>query len=139
MPPGILIIEDEAGLARNIKTYLERRGFEAHVAANGFDGLDEFERFKPDIVLLDFRLPDLDGLEILNRLRRIDSRVKVIMMTGQGSIEIAVAAMKAGAYDYLSKPIILKGLWLVLEKAAGHERLEGTLRYYQQQVGVRVV
>ncbi len=133
MPPGVLIIEDEAGLARNIKTYLERCGFDARVAGSGLDGLDEFERFKPDMVLLDFKLPDLDGLEVLARLRGIDARVKIIMVTGHGSVEVAVAAMKAGAHDYLSKPVVLKELRLVLEKAAGHERLEGALRYYQQK------
>jgi DNA-binding NtrC family response regulator len=136
MPPGILIIEDEVGLARNIKAYLERNGFEAHVSRSGSEGLDEFERFKPDIVLLDFRLPDLNGLEVLTRLRGIDLYVKVIMMTGQGSTELAVSAMKAGAHDYLSKPIVLKELRLLLEKAAGHERLEGALRYYQEKDAV---
>ena len=136
MPPGILIIEDEAGLAKNIKTYLEQCGFDTRVAGSGFEGLDEFERFKPDMVLLDFKLPDLDGLDVLVRLRNIDARVKIIMVTGHGSVEVAVAAMKAGAHDYLSKPVVLKELRLVLERSVGHERLEGALRYYQHKQAV---
>jgi DNA-binding NtrC family response regulator len=133
MSSGVLIIEDEARLAKNIQTYLNRAGFDAQKSLSGIQGLEEVQRFKPDIVLLDFRLPDLDGLEILDKLLGADPRIKVIMMTGEGSIEVAVAAMKAGAYDYLTKPLDLKTLELLVKKAAGQERLEGTLKYYQQR------
>ncbi len=133
MTPAVLVIDDEARLARNVQTYLQRSGFDVHKSENGSQGLEEFERFKPDIVLLDFKLPDLDGLEVLKRLRNLDPGVKVIMMTGAGGIDVAVAAMKAGAYDYLTKPLVLKELKLLLEKTAGQERLEGTLSYYLQK------
>ena len=133
MSSGVLIIEDEAHLAKNIQTYLNRSGFEALKSASGSQGIAEFERFKPDIVLLDYNLPDLNGLEILERLRYLDSKVKVIMMTGQGNVETAVAAMKAGAHDYLSKPLDLKELKLMLRKVLGQERLEGALNYYQKK------
>lgn len=133
MLPAILVIEDETTLAKNIKTYLGRDGFDVHVASKGKDGLAEFERFKPDIVLLDFNLPDINGLEVLAQLRKLDVRIKVIMMTGESDVQVAVSAMKAGAYDYLSKPLVLKELRMLLEKAAGQQRMEVTLSYYQER------
>ena len=133
MAPGVLIIEDESRLAKNIQTFLNKSGFDAYKAETGFDGLGEFERCKPEVVLLDLNLPDVGGLEVLKRLRGVDPRVKVIMMTGAGSTEAAVAAMKAGAWDWLTKPLALKELKLLLERAAGQERLEGTLSYYQSK------
>jgi len=133
MSLGVLIIEDEARLAKNLETYLARCGFETETAATGSQGIEEAERFKPDIVLLDFRLPDMNGLEIMERLRRLDPKIRVIMMTGEATIEVAVAAIKAGAYDYLSKPLVLSELKILLEKVAGQERLEGALSYYQQK------
>ncbi|UCH74063.1 MAG: sigma-54-dependent Fis family transcriptional regulator [Rhodospirillales bacterium] len=133
MSLGVLIIEDEPRLAKNIRTYLNRCGFTAETSDSGLRGIAEAERFKPDIVLLDFNLPDLDGLEIMSRLRRLDPKVRIIMMTGEGSIELAVKAMKAGAHDYLTKPLVLKELKLLLEKAVGQDRLEDALSYYQRK------
>ncbi|MEN8205556.1 MAG: sigma-54 dependent transcriptional regulator [Pseudomonadota bacterium] len=133
MLPAILVIEDETTLAKNIKTYLGRDGFDVHVASKGADGLAEFEGFKPDIVLLDYNLPDIDGLQVLAQLRKRDAHIKVIMMTGESDVQVAVSAMKAGAYDYLSKPLVLKKLRMLLEKAAGQQRMEDTLSYYLQR------
>jgi DNA-binding NtrC family response regulator len=133
MSAGILVIEDEPRLARNIQAFLERSGFDARNAESGAAALAEFERFKPDIVLLDFKLPDLNGLEVLRRLHSADPGVKVIMISGEGSTEVAVEAMKAGAIDYLSKPLVLKELKALLDKAVGQERLQETLNYYQQR------
>ena len=118
MLASVLIIDDEIRLAKNIQAYLVRYDFEVRVANSGFEGLDAFSAFKPRIVLLDFKLPDIDGLEVLGRLRGAKPEAKVIMMTGQGSTEVAVAAMKAGACDYLSKPLVLKDLKILLQQIA---------------------
>jgi DNA-binding NtrC family response regulator len=131
--PGILVVEDESTLANNIKTYLDRHGFDVRVADNGGNGLQELERFKPDIVLLDINLPDLNGLEVLARIRSHDARIKVIVITGERNVQVAVSAMKAGAHDYMSKPLILNELKLLLEKATGQQRMEGALNYYQKR------
>ncbi len=133
MLPGVLIIEDEARFAENTKDYLEEHGFVVHIGESGAQGLHEFEHFRPDVVLLDYRLPDLDGLEVLSRLRQLDERVKVIMITGAGGVDVAVSAMKAGAFDYLSKPVPLRELRLLLEKTVRRERLEDALGYYQER------
>lgn len=115
----VLIIDDEETLARNIRTYLTRHGYEARIAGSGEEGLAALDSFNPDLVLLDFQLPGMDGLEILRRIRTAARHVKVVMMTAHGGVPVAVDAMKAGAYDYLTKPLALSELKLLLDKAIG--------------------
>ena len=105
MPPAVLIIEDEATLAKNMHTYLTQHGYEAAVAGSGEAGLAQLDTFRPDCVLLDYQLPQMSGLEVLARLRHLDPQLKTIVITGQGTVDVAVQAMKAGAYDYLAKPL----------------------------------
>lgn len=133
MGHAVLIIEDEATLAKNIKSFLDRHGYEARTAATAEDGLAQLETFKPDIVLLDFHLPGMDGMQALARISELDSRIRTIMITGNSSIQMAVDAMKAGASDYLSKPVILSELRLRIEKILGQNRMEQTLTYYQER------
>ena len=127
---AVLIIEDERVLAKNLTTYLAREGYEAEAVESGREGLARIDSFHPDMVLLDYSLPDMNGLEVLAALRASRNRTKVIMITGHGSIEVAVQAMKEGAYDYLSKPVALGEIKLLLDKACKSERLEGALSYY---------
>lgn len=133
MSHAILIIEDEPTIAKNMSTYLGRYGFEVRVANNAEEGLAEAETFKPDIVVLDINLPGMNGIEGLGRLRQCAGDIKTIMTTGHGSVELAVEAMKAGAYDFLTKPVSLSQLKLLLEKTLGHERMEEALSYYQRK------
>ncbi len=131
MSYGVLIIEDEVILAKKMAKYLTQNGYETRVAGNGKDGLNMLETFQPDAVLLDFNLPGgLNGLEILTRIRSIDTSIRVILITGQGNIQLAVDAMKAGAYDFLSKPVMLSGLKILLERAIGQNQKENLLSYY---------
>jgi DNA-binding NtrC family response regulator len=117
MSNAILVIEDEATLAKNIQRYLERAEYEVQSVASGEEGLERFDGFQPDVVLL----------------RAKDARVKVIFMTAHGNVETAVEAMKAGADEYLTKPVALAELRLLVDKAFGQDRLEGALTYYQQK------
>lgn len=133
MPRGILIVEDEDLLARNIKRYMEGHGYEAKIATTGAEGLREIEAFKPDLALLDFHLPDINGLDILKKIKDIDPVIKVILITGQGNVQLAVDAMKAGAYDYLQKPLVLSELKLLIDRALEQEVLEETLSYYRRK------
>ncbi len=131
MSYGILVIEDEETLAKNIKRYLERSDYEVRLAASGEEGLKAFANFRPDLILLDYQLPGRDGLKILQEIRALDTQVKVIMVTAHGTIEVAVEAMKAGANDYLNKPLVLSELKFLINKTLGQERLEGALSYFQ--------
>ena len=137
MPKSVLIIDDEQTLADRIRVYLSRHGFEIQTAESGETGLIALESFRPDVVLLDYQMNGMDGLEVLQTIYDRDPTIKVIMMTGHGSLQLAVDAMKAHAYDYLSKPLVLAELKLLLDKAIGQERLEGVLAYYQNRQAKR--
>ena len=115
---AILVIDDEVRLAKNIQAYLQHFDFDVRKSENGLQGLEEFERFKPDVVLLDLKLPDINGLEVLKRLRNLDAAAKVIMITGTANGKIKAAAIKAGALEYLTKPLVLKDLKLLIDKVA---------------------
>jgi DNA-binding response OmpR family regulator len=123
MATSVLIIDDEPRLARNMKTYLQRCGFNVRKAASAAQGIVEFRRFSPDIVLLDFMLPDRDGLKVLRELRALRDDVTVIVISGVSDRNIGPKAIKAGAYDFVPKPLILKDLKSLLERAAEKSRL----------------
>lgn len=133
MSHSVVIIEDETTLAKNIKTYLQRHDYEVQLADDGKAGIELCRTAKPDVVLLDLHLADMDGLAVLAQLRQLDPQLKIIMMTAHGNIQTAVEAMKAGAYDYLSKPLVLSELVLLLSKALEHMRLEKALSYYHDR------
>ena len=133
MSHAVLIIEDEPTLAKNMKQYLDRHGFEVRTVASAEDGLKQIDEYKPDVVLLDFHLPGMDGMQALAQIRSRDSQIRLIMITGHSSVQMAVDAMKAGAHDYLTKPVVLSELKLRLEKVLGQDRMEQALSYYQQK------
>jgi DNA-binding NtrC family response regulator len=135
MTRSVLLIEDETTLAKNICAYLVRYDYELRIATTAEAGLAELDSFKPDIVILDFNLPGMNGLEALAKIRAIDNQIKVIMVTGHGSIDLAVDAMQGGAYHFLTKPIALGKLRVLLEKAVQDERRELVLSYYQNRAG----
>jgi len=135
MSLSVLLIEDETTLAKNICAYLVRYDYDVRIATTAEAGLAELEAFKPDIIVLDFNLPGMNGMEALTRIRAIDSQVKVIMITAHGSIDLAVEAMQAGAYHFITKPIALGKLRLMLEKAIQDQRREQALSYYQRKLG----
>ena len=101
---NILIVDDEETFARNAAKFLEKGGHSVRVALTAADGLDVCAAFGPDLVVLDYRLPDMDGLMVIGRIRRLDPEVPILMITGHGSIELAVDAMKAGANDLKTSP-----------------------------------
>ena len=133
MTHGILVIEDEVSLGRNIKTYLQRHGYAVEHRETAEAGLELFNNFAPDFTLLDLNLPGMNGFEALERLHQLDPDLKVVVITGDGSTQIAVDAMKAGAWDYVAKPVVLSDLKRLIEKAIGEEKLKGTLAYYSRR------
>ena len=139
MPHAVLIIEDEDVLARNMLVYLERHDYEVTLAHSAEEGLAMLAEVRPDAVVLDFNLPGLNGLEALARIQAFDAGIRVLMVTGHGSVELAVDAMKAGAYDFLTKPVALSKLRLLLDKAIGETRRDSALSYYQKRDEQRMV
>src|SRR5438067_5631929 len=104
MPP-LLIIDDEPLTLKALAQIFLDRQFTVLTASSAAEGLALFARQRPDVVLLDIGLPDLTGLETFQRIHRLDTRTPVIFMTGYGTTETAIEAMKLGAYDYLVKPL----------------------------------
>ena len=133
MAYGVLIIEDETVLAKNIRLYLERSGFDVRTAESAEGGMLAVREFRPDLIVLDYQLPGRDGLDLIAELQRHDAGIPVIMLTGQGSIDMAVEAMKRGAVDFLTKPVALAKLRQVIENTLGAERKEKALTYYRER------
>lgn len=119
----ILIVEDEAPLRDLLKAELTRGGYQVQVAANGRAGLDCYIEECFSVVLLDVKMPEMGGVEVLERMREHSNIPEIIMFTGHGDIETAVKCIKLGAYDYLTKPVKLDELELVIDKAHQKNRL----------------
>ncbi|MDD0973736.1 sigma-54-dependent transcriptional regulator [Pseudomonas fontis] len=133
MEHSILVVEDDELLAENIQTYLERKNFEVTVCHSAEEALELLQRVQPDAVLTDNSLPGMNGHELLRILVAKAPELKVIMMTGYGNVEDAVTAMKEGAFHYLTKPVALAELKVMLDKALATERMERTLSFYQER------
>ena len=118
MPCTVLIVDDEELTLRTISRGLCAEGYEPLTAASGEDGLALFAGEHPDLVLLDIVLPDMDGVEVLRRMKQADPAAIIVMMSAYHLVDRAVEAMKLGAYDYLIKPFHLADLAATLRRAA---------------------
>jgi two-component system response regulator AtoC len=133
----VLIVDDERTLARAIKAFLTESGYEAEVAGDAEQALRLLETMRPDVVFSDVRLPGMDGIELLRRIREFDPAIPVIIMTAHGTIEGAVEAVKLGAFDYLKKPVDLEELRLLADRAREHSQLRQELSYYRRRDAAR--
>lgn len=113
----ILIIDDDEGLVHFLSRYFERKGYGVTACFNGRDGLEEITGGEFDLILLDYKMPKLNGLDTLSRLRSIEVKTPVIIMTAYGTTDLAIETMKRGAYDYLIKPFDRKDLTRVVNEA----------------------
>ena len=113
----ILVVDDEEASRKGLKALLSNWGYEVEEAANGEEALEKAASFRPALVVADLVMPRLDGLGLLKALREEQPLATVIIVTGQGTIETAVAATKQGAYDYLTKPVDVPRLRILIEKA----------------------
>ena len=126
MTPRILVVDDEAHVRDVLKDFLERKGYVVSTASDGAEALSAVQKEKPQLVLLDVRMPGMDGLEALRRIRAADGTVGVIMLTAVHDEAIAREAMRSDAYDYVTKPVSLRYLELaVLTRLAQGERSVG--------------
>ncbi len=106
----LLIIDDEQSQLESLQSFLKRRNYTVFTASNGLEGINIIENNYIDVVLTDFRMPELDGLGVLKKSKEINPELDVVIITAFGSVDDAVEIMKSGAYDYLSKPIDLDEL-----------------------------
>lgn len=119
----ILVVDDEENLRVVLRTLLRRADYEVETASTGEEALSKFETFSPDFVLTDVRMPTMTGLELLKALREKTPTITVLVMSAYGSIDLALEAIKAGAYDYIAKPFKPDEVLLTLRKAEEREAL----------------
>ncbi len=124
MAETILIVDDEVAILNSLSQILEDEGYQIQVAKSGVDALKMAVIDPPDLTILDIWMPEMDGLETLKRMREANPRAQVMMMSGHGSIETAVKAIKLGAYDYIEKPLSLENVTLRVRHALDQHRLE---------------
>ncbi|MBX6422879.1 sigma-54 dependent transcriptional regulator [Thermosulfurimonas sp. F29] len=115
--PRILIVDDDQSFQRFLQLFLEKEGYRVLIAGDGTEALKILEREEPDLILLDLRMPEMGGLEFLERLRREGRETPVIVITAYASLDSAVRAKREGAYDYLPKPFRLEDLRRKLKEA----------------------
>ncbi|BEP28741.1 sigma-54-dependent transcriptional regulator [Helicovermis profundi] len=117
MKTKLLVVDDEKNMIWALNNALSSKKYCVVNAMNGVEAIKSFKNENPSLVLLDIKLPDIDGIEVLKELKKIDSNIPIIMMTAHGTIQTAITAMKIGATDYLSKPFDLEELKIIIEKA----------------------
>jgi two-component system, NtrC family, response regulator AtoC len=132
METTILIIEDDQFFNKFLSESLTDKGYRVHAAKTGAEGLEIVQALRPDLVLLDLMLPDVSGLEVLEKIRETYETPQVIMLTGHGSIETAIEAIKLGASDYLTKPIREDELILSIKKNLKHLDLIREIEYLKE-------
>ncbi|MCK4236616.1 MAG: sigma-54-dependent Fis family transcriptional regulator [Candidatus Krumholzibacteria bacterium] len=127
MPKKILIIDDERAIRWSLGEALKNLGFEVEEAANGEKGINLFHKDPADLVILDLKLPDTDGITVLKQLKSVDEGLPVVMMTAYGEVETAVEAIKGGAYDFILKPFQLEKMKVSIKNAIESRRLKNEL------------
>lgn len=115
--PRLLVVDDEWTVAEFLSHYLSQKGYEVTVASNGRDAWKCFQKQPFDLVLSDLRMPNFDGLQLLNAVKQANPRVPVVLISGYGDVETVVKALKGGAENFLSKPLNLKVLQKVVEQS----------------------
>jgi two-component system response regulator AtoC len=132
MKPLLLIIEDDETIGLALRTFFEKKGCAVLNAAKGEEGLEAAIREIPDTVILDLRLPDLHGIDVLTGIKKAFPEIPVIIMTGYGEIGEAVRAMKLGAEYYFQKPIDMDELAVIVEKSLGIKRIRQEASLYRE-------
>ena len=120
----ILVIDDDRSIRETLELYLTEEGYEVVTAATGTEGLNRFVETSPDVVILDIRLPDVDGFTVLEDLREDEENVKVIMITAHHDMDSTINAMKGGAFDYIHKPVNVDELDMAIKKALKTREME---------------
>ena len=124
----ILIVDDDEAIRELLKEFFQGLGYEISTAVNGSEALTVISQHDSDCIISDYVMPDMNGLELLERLREQGKEVPFLMITGYPTIEIAVEAMKQGAYDYITKPLQLEDVRIKVERALHTKGLEKSLK-----------
>jgi two-component system response regulator PilR (NtrC family) len=127
----IMVVDDEENIREVLSNYLETLGYEVLTASDGADALTKFEVGAFDLIISDLLMPNIDGLELLRKVREKDRDVVFLMVTGYPSIETAVEAIKKGAYDYITKPFHMEDVKIRIERSFEKKNLRDRLSTIQ--------
>jgi DNA-binding NtrC family response regulator len=130
---SILVIDDDPLIRKTLSSYISKKGYEALVAEDGEEGIQKYEERIPDLVILDIRLPDVDGLEVLGRIREKNPSASIIIMTAYDDMKTTIEAIKSGAFEYLVKPLDYVELDLTIDKAFQIRSLEDKVSYLVEE------
>ena len=133
MKPSILIVDDDEVMQETLLDVLKKPGYEVFSVGSGNEVLATLKKNVIDLILLDMKLPDVDGLEVLKEIKEFDTEILVIMMTAYSDVQTAVTAMKSGAYHYINKPFELEELKLLIEKGLETKSLINEVRRLHRQ------
>jgi two-component system nitrogen regulation response regulator NtrX len=123
MKPRILVIDDEAAIRDSLRMILEYENYEFAGASNGQDGIAQIQRDRPDLVLLDIKMPAMDGMEVLRKIKGIDETIPVVMISGHGTTATAVEAIRSGAADFLDKPLSSERVIVTIQNTISQSQL----------------
>ena len=137
MKSRILVVDDEAEIRRSVRMILEYEGFEVLEASSGPDGVAMAERESPDLVFLDIKMPGMDGLDALQRIKASNEALPVVIISGHGTVSTAVEATKAGAFDFIEKPLTTERVLVTIRNALDRTRLADENRSLKRAVEVR--
>ena len=133
----ILIMDDDESVGMALRQLFEYEGHRVHICPNGPSGLIDYPEFKPDVTFLDVKMPKMDGLEVLKRVREQDPRAVVVMISGHGTIGTAVRATRKGAFDFLEKPLDTDRLLVTLRNGLAFRGLSESVERLQGEVEIR--
>ncbi len=134
----ILLVDDEPDILWALSNVLKEKGYFPITAQNGKEGLKKLEEEQPDLAVLDIRLPDMNGIELLKQMKKKEQDLLVIMFTAYGEINSAVEAIKLGAFDYLNKPVANEELLLVMERAFKTKNLNEEVKFLRQRLHEKI-
>jgi two-component system response regulator AtoC len=130
---SILVVDDDTLIRKTLSSHLTKQGFEVQTAEDGESGLRKYAETGPDLVFLDIRLPDADGLDVLRRMKDLSARASILIMTAYDDMKTTVEAIKLGAFEYLVKPLDYIALDLAVEKAFQVKALEEKVSYLVEE------
>ena len=134
----ILIVDDEEVIVRLLSMSLRSDGYETVTACSGEQGLEVFQSELPDIVVTDIKMPGMDGLELLKKIKEIDSEKEVIIVTGHGDIDSTITALQYGASDFINKPVRDEALAIALERAKTKIAIRKKLEEYTENLEIKI-
>lgn len=118
----VLVVDEEEDFGSAVATRLRRRGFAASAVFAGRDALRLVQETRYDVMVLDLKMPEMDGVEVLREVRRLDPNLQVVVLTGHGTVETGIEGMQLGASDFLRKPLAIENVCTVIETVAERSR-----------------